>query len=326
MNKSFIPYHLRQNKSIDRNLFIGLLSMLNRYFLIKEYEYISMGGAFLEDFKVVHGNTGIRKMISFEMDENTFTRQKFNLPLNCINLKLISSSDFIMEYDFPRKSIIWLDFTTPSRMSSDLNDVFQLVGKLKRGDILKVTLNAHVASLNSDGAASELEKKGKRYEYLENLIGDYLPADINPDMITTKRYPQVLFDTLKLTIDKGIGAMSNLFFQPLSSFLYSDGMQMMTFTGVILEKSELKDFRKTTMVHRWKLSIFDRTSPLSINIPDLSVKERIFLDSLLPKHTPRVIQRKLKYLLANNEQDSIDKIENYVNYYKEFPYFSKIVI
>ena len=82
MNRSFIPYHLRQNKAIDRNLFIELLRMINRRFLIRKYEYISMGGPFLEDFKGIHASTGISKMTSFEMDRNTFLRQKFNRHLS----------------------------------------------------------------------------------------------------------------------------------------------------------------------------------------------------------------------------------------------------
>ena len=67
MSGGTVPYHLRQNKAIDRSLFIDLLARLNRCRDISDYTYIGFGGPFLEDFKSVHSFTGISKMISIEM-------------------------------------------------------------------------------------------------------------------------------------------------------------------------------------------------------------------------------------------------------------------
>jgi hypothetical protein len=70
-----------------------------------------MGGPFLEDFKVVHAATSIKRMTSIEIDANTFLRQKFNRPLTCIQLLNEASSDFIHRYSFDDSVIFWLDFT-----------------------------------------------------------------------------------------------------------------------------------------------------------------------------------------------------------------------
>jgi hypothetical protein len=48
-----IPYHLRQNKAIDRNLFTDLLSRIGRYKNISDYTYYGFGGPYMEDFKVL---------------------------------------------------------------------------------------------------------------------------------------------------------------------------------------------------------------------------------------------------------------------------------
>ena len=326
MDKSFIPYHLRQNKAIDRNLFIELLYMVNRYFPIRKYEYLSMGGAFLEDFKIVHAHTGIERMISFEMDLNTFQRQKYNRPLKCVKLQNKTSADFIRDYDFPKQTIVWLDFTTPARLNSDLNDVFALMGKLDRGDVVNVTLNAHAASISISGNIPEVERPQRRFEHLENLIGDYMPADITSAMITNREYPSVLYKIIKLVVDRGISVSPDLFFQPLTSFVYADGQQMLTFTGVILRRDEAKTFLTETGIRKWDLSVVDRDAPLQIKIPELSIKERMLFDSLLPKSSAERIQRKLNYLIAVNDAESLESIENYIRYYKQYPYFSKVVL
>ena len=44
------PYHQRPNKTVDRYLFVELLSKINRYRHIGDYSYIGLGGPSLEDF------------------------------------------------------------------------------------------------------------------------------------------------------------------------------------------------------------------------------------------------------------------------------------
>ena len=177
----------------------------------------------------------------------------------CLICKIISCFQKVVCFFIPNRVSFAkkLDFTTPSRLGSDLNDVFQLVGKLRRGDVVKVTLNAHTASIPSNGAKSELEKPRKRLEHLENAIGDYLPIGTNADMITNSAYPKVLFDSLKLAIDKGMAGSRDEYFQPLTSFVYADGMQMMTFTGIILNLKETKSFFRATEIGRWDLSVIE---------------------------------------------------------------------
>ena len=46
------PYHLRPNKAIDRFLLVDLLRHVP-YEERKRYEYIGLGGPFLEDFKIM---------------------------------------------------------------------------------------------------------------------------------------------------------------------------------------------------------------------------------------------------------------------------------
>lgn len=80
-------YHLRPNKSIDRNLFVQTLIGLTSVFPVADYWYTGFGSYMFDDFKILHERLNISKMISLEADPQVFSRAKFNLPYNCIDVK-----------------------------------------------------------------------------------------------------------------------------------------------------------------------------------------------------------------------------------------------
>ena len=326
MSARSIPYHLRQNKAIDRNLFVELLSMVNRYFVVSKYEYISMGGPFLEDFKVIHSATGISRMISLEESDDVYRRQEFNRPLSCIKLVPENSSTFIGRYQFEKPTIIWLDFTSPTKLASNLGDVYEVTTKLKPKDILKITLNANASAILKERTPDDPEVLKRRLEELENEIGEFLPSDVDKTMVSNQAYPTLLFRVLELILDKAVGSNSPNYFQKLASYAYADGQTMLTFTGAILDRSETKNFMKETEIGKWSLGAVNRTDPVPIAVPELSIKERMYLDSLLPKFKAATLQKRLSYLIADSEILSTEGLENYVRYYKQFPYYSKVVV
>lgn len=77
------PYHLRHNKAVDRFLFIDLISKINEVSngAIASYTYHSLGGPFLEDFKLMHHYFPLINMVCIEKDLETHKRQKFNCPI-----------------------------------------------------------------------------------------------------------------------------------------------------------------------------------------------------------------------------------------------------
>ena len=322
MNGSFIPYHLRQNKAIDRNLFVEALSMINRVYPIKDYQYISMGGPFLEDFKVVHAATGIKKMISFESRNETFRRQKFNCPLNCIDLLEADSTSFIHDHSFDDPTIIWLDFTTT--LDKCLSDIFELAAKLKEGDIVKLTFNADAASIHPIGRNRSIAQLKERLLTLDGMLGAYLPTDADHLMVTDEKYPDLLFRMVELVIDRAMGKTGKLFFQPLTAYVYADSARMLTCTGIVLNRTKSMTFLNETGIRKWKLGVVGKSRPLPISVPELSIKERMFLDALLPKSGTALLQKRLKHLIAPKDDESLEGIRNYAMYYRQFPYFSKI--
>ena len=60
---SSLPYKLRPNKAVDRELFLSLLCRLGAHLMVERYKYIGLGGPFLEDFRLLHKRTGIKEML-----------------------------------------------------------------------------------------------------------------------------------------------------------------------------------------------------------------------------------------------------------------------
>ena len=289
---------MRQNKAIDRYAFIELLSKIDSYCGISKYKYIGFGGHSFEDFKYIHSRFAINDMTSIEQNKEVHKRQKFNKPHNCINCLLKSSNDFINEFQADKETIIWLDYTTPSQIRFQIDEIQSVVSKLAHSDIVKITLNAHSSSYSTDSHE-------KRFNTLKNKLGDLFPiADVTSEMMTEAKFPEALCLILKFAIDSSLQGFPDIIFQPLSLFSYRDGQTMLTITGIILEKDKAEDFFGKTNIKNWELSNTNWTKPYSINVPDLTIRERLYIDSLLPNNGVDEIQKSLNSLFHDEEGES----------------------
>lgn len=319
-----IPYHLRQNKSIDRSLFIDLLSRIGRYRNISDYTYVGFGGPFLEDFKFLHSTLRIHKMISIESDSNVAARQKFNLPLSCIQITNQLSGDFLTTHDFDGPSIVWFDYAIPGLLAEQLAESQSLVSKLTAGDIFKITLNASPEPLGKPNDGSDL--KSYRAKIAMRRLTDYGPAVIDPDSVTTANFPTLLLQALYSACKRGVEGDRRLYVQPLSAFVYKDGQQMLTATAIVLNHADKDSFFTHTRLNHWAYSNFEWIQPLSISVPDLSAKERLYIESLLPGGEASTIRESLGYYVGSSEREANELLENFINYYRLSPYYSRVVM
>lgn len=320
-----IPYHLRQNKAIERNLFVDLLGRVGRHFNISDYRYIGFGGPFLEDFKHLHSALRITDMVSLEMDDNVYRRQIFNKPLACISLRMESSSDFLGSYDFdsPGNLIVWLDYAT-TQTSLQLSEVQQLVEKLGHGDVFKITLNASPVALGHDDAG--IHKMEKRAETAKVVLGDYGPAKIDATNVTTRNYPGLLLKALLNAAKHGLAGDPELIMEPLASFVYADGQQMLTFIGVLIKPEEKDNFFSRTRLKLWPYYNDCSSQPSSISVPVLSMKERVHVESMLPGATADQIFDDFKFFVGKDKREAKSEMENFISFYRMFPWYSRVVI
>ncbi len=329
MSGGSLAYQLRPNKAVDRNLFIELLNKLNRVVNISDYSYYGFGGPFLEDFKLMHAHLRIGKMISIEASEDVHLRQQFNSPLGCIKFLRQASGEFLESESFDEPSIVWLDYTDPSKIGEQLKEINYLVTKLSSGDILKVTINCSPSALGGKpDPATGKDLQEVRLEILESRLNEYFPSDTKPEMLIPDEFGKVMFKAIELAIKRGMDGKRKDYFQILSSIVYKDGQQMLTLTGVILDddNEKISTFFKDTRLKNWPSVLLEWTEPKRINVPELSVKERICIDHMLPDNSIDNIKNALGFSIGGNESEMVSLIENYINYYRQYPLFSRVVL
>lgn len=335
MSGANVPYHMRQNKAVERMLFVDMLTKVNRQLPIGKHRYISFGGAFLEDFKLIHSHFGNDKMISIEQSEVALKRQAFNLPLSCITALHRESGQFVDEYESNgEQSIIWLDYTSPSALRSQIQEVQTLLPKLQVGDILKITLNANPMALRSgiyiiDGKRELAEVTRKaQFDVLSNRLGDMLPATVSQEDMTPAKFPNVLLRTMEFAINtamEGRRIAEGVCFLPLVAFSYQDGQQMFTLTGVLVAETGRESFLRETEIENWEHSCTNWNGPNRIAVPALTPREKLIIDRLLPNSQVQQIQDALGFCLGDEEGESLDAIDNYRRYYRYYPNFQRVI-
>jgi hypothetical protein len=237
-------------------------------------------------------------------------------------------NDFIEDFQRENETIIWLDYTKPSRLRSQIEEFQAIIDKLLPLDIIKVTLNAHAASyLEAQKENKPDVIQNQRLVELCEKLGDIFPsAKVTTDMMTHNRFPEALSVILEFAANIATQVRPNIYFQPITSFSYADGQKMLTITGILLEKDKQIDFFDKTNIGKWELSNINWGKPLNINIPNLTIKERLYIDSLLPNSNVENIQSELGFSFDKDDDVSIDMLKTYVLFYRQSPFFSRIVV
>ncbi|MGM0164733.1 O-methyltransferase [Enterococcus sp. DIV1059_2] len=324
-------YHLRPNKFIDRQVFLNSLIKLQTYLDFSHYCYVGFGSYQFDDFKLMHNILEISNMISLECDPEIKKRAEFNKPFNCIEIESTTSTNFIDSFGHDKNNyIFWLDFTNPADIGKQFSDYCSLINQLEEGDILRITLNANPSSLGEKGDRKGEELWRERLEELKTRIGQYLPTDVRNDQLATKKYPLLLLSALKNATNQTLkeSAIQKLFPVPILSSIYADGQQMVTLSILILddhnkEKNILASlypqFKHDDMIVEevknlvWNL-------PNKISIPSLSTKEILTMNSMLPvKDAKEILKNEFSFIFEDEE-----KIDNYLNFYKIYPYFREV--
>ena len=331
MSASSIPYHLRPHKSVDRRLFVELLARFERWRPIENYAYVSMGAYALEDHKMVHRRFGITKLIAFDREKNIVARQKFNRPVKscrCLPLEsgeVIGSIEEILEASGSEDLagvVVWLDYTDPSGLGTQIREFQDLLGRLEDGDVIRVTVNAHAPTLGdakgSDGKyllADELLEV--RFKKLQERIGDFLPANASPIDVEKEKLPRLLARSFGRAAMEVMPPERKITFSPLSILSYADGQRMLSMTGALVKREDEDQMRSRIDLQSWPFQSSGWNSMASLNVPDLTVRERMFLEREIDA-PPDEIAEGLGFEFGD-DIDVTEFVEQYRRYYRFYP-------
>lgn len=331
MSGSSIPYHLRPHKAVDRRLFLDLLSRYERWLPLLGHVYISMGAFPLEDHKQAYRILGLTKLVAFDMEDHIVSRQRFNRPTEACHCLRYSSGEFIdqlnqilEERGFGTSRIIfWLDYTRPSELGEQIREFEALLGKLREGDIVRVTVNAEPEALSSSrrtrrGRLSTLELQKERLKRLRQRISEYLPSDTTPDHMTEDLLPVVIASAFGKAASKAFPPQSPTTFAPLSIVRYADGQQMLSITGAVTEKARLNEMTSKMGLAYWPLASTQWDAVHQLLVPSLTIRERLFLERCILSAAPPDIIAELGFDQAG--EIPMDRfLESYRDYYRFYP-------
>jgi hypothetical protein len=307
------PYHLRPNKAVDRFLLIDLLKKLHGCLELSQYTYYGFGGPFLEDFRLFYQFFPEIDLVSLESDYATFKRQQFHKFSKVLKLENKSFHDFLGDFESDGKEIFWLDYTNFDIGRFD--ELNRLLANSESGVLVKVTLrlgrdvNTYEIYGSQHGGIKEFIKK--YHEFLPNPLPKY--------HLEPRKFPKLVQDMIQIAAEKALPANCGFIFQPLNSVYYSDGTQMLSVTGIVLRNSEKN--KVNNCLKNWKFSNLSwKKDPIRIDVPFLSLKERLHLEEFLPDNG-NALAKRMKYSVGDN---NIKQLSQYADFYSYYPYFVKV--
>lgn len=347
MSGGYVSYSIRPSKTVERLLFVELLSRVDRALPrpMHQYCYIGLGGPFLDDFRLMYAEFAMRQMISIERDPQVHRRQQFNKPFGHIQCLNVESGEFIDDLETSAdcgQRLLWLDYTEAGAgaLRRQIQEIETLLPKLAAYDIVKVTLNANPSTLGNSVKVRDAlhgttylqklqgeELQEHRLSELRAGLEDKLPGEIDGQTIdsehlTHSRFPRLVLAVIEQAAYRAMRGTTRMKLQPLASYAYADTHQMITFTGIMLPGDDVREFFRASDLKAWKLAQTDwSTPPIPIRVPFMSMKERNRVDSLLHRGRGKTLQRHLRILLQETEEESAAALDDYKKFNRQYSHF-----
>jgi hypothetical protein len=255
-------------------MFIDALQRLSLAgFDIGDYQYTGFGSIFFVDFILFHKLLGLKRLLSVEYSAKIEKRVRFNRPFKQIDIEIKSITDVIPTLSADRKHLLWLDYDDVLQ-ESQIADIVLAGTYLTAGSLLLVTVDAEPPGGDSDGPH-------QWKQHFERQAGDFLGSKTQLIDFTASNLLAVNIEVLGRAISYGLGGREAKF-MPLFNFVYRDGHKMLTIGGMIVTESEKRKLEASTLnltsYYRRDLS----APPYEIRVPNLTRKERMFLDPHMP--------------------------------------------
>jgi hypothetical protein len=277
---------------------------------IGEYRYVGMGANRFYDFLLIHRYLGITKMISLEHDEIFYERAKFNAPYSFINVKKISSTDFIATDEKEEKSIYWLDYDggISRQIISDINDY---AAGTKLGDFLFMTVSGNAPRV------IDRENNVSRLVWLQDQLGA-VAGEVTIEDVERATFPDAVHKVLWASFKTAFAARTDGVFFPLLQISYSDSMPMITFGGAFLAIGQALALKSKLTRHLPFLNLAE-CSKYEIRSLHLTDRERALFDIAVTSSNTRSSERnKLKKLgFRDAEINSYKDLLRYLPRYVE---------
>lgn len=212
---------------------------------------------------------------------------------------------------------------------------FQVVLKaVPAGSVVRLTLRAQpevdLRPLEERLTEDMLNRLRKEVETkFEEQFSKVLPHPVAGALATPEDYARMVQLMIRRAASVALDQPgSERDFLPVHSMRYDDHTQMLSVTGVVVNRQEIAEMREKLNAVRF--ANFDWAVPDQINIPALSAKERHKLEKLLPiengNEAGAVLFTELGYFIDNSEAATKRQLAQYADYHREYPQFVRIAV
>lgn len=325
-------YNLKTNKSVDRLLFVDILRKLDPE--CKDYTYYSLGGPFLEDLRVMDHFFPEMKLVSLESNEQTYKRQNFNKFSSRIELRHQGISEFIInEYNPESKSVFWLDYT--DLKLERLTEFQSLLSKVIINSVVRITLNA-APSIDLSSIKNRVSEdifnqiKNNYIQELNDRYDKFLDTEIDQSVIRKgENFATMVQGLVRMAASKELEVIgNNTIYLPLQSVYYTDTTRMLSVTGIVCKREDVENIKNK--VKNCRFINTDWNKPHELNIPALTLKERLHLEAYLPvkmgEDAGQILYNNLNYKINDTERKTIEQLTHYAECQRDYPTFIRASI
>lgn len=330
MSGTSIPYHLRPNKHIDREIFFDCVKRVLAHSTPEDYAYMSMGGKHLVDHSTIYRAIGISQLLSFDMDAHIVARQNFNKPFASVDCRELSSKKFLSDFEsitnaFPDATnfIVWLDYTSASNRLQQLQEFQSLLQKMAHGDIARITVNADPRNSNPRGDHSFKTIFEYRLDQFQRQMRSFA-GTLTVDSMQDEKFPYAVAACVANAAKGARSGTGHVIVRPLNIQWYTDGTPMVSLTCVVLERSKADEYMSHPSIASWPYLAKKWSDVSAIRVPDLSITERAFIDQAHPTKAPKIIASEIGFLFDGDLSASEKQIQSYISYNRFYPSFKRI--
>jgi hypothetical protein len=310
-------YNYRPAKAVERKIFIELLKEMYGITGLLDATYIGLGSIFFSDFRLVHKELGISKMVNIEVNQADQERFEYNKPYACIELLWGMSTDILPTLDWNGTKIIWLDYDGSLKQYM-IEDVEIIFSALQPDSFYFATCNSSMQRFYNKNLNKHNEKQ------FAQEFGNYSPFGLTSEMLTNKNSPLLIRDIInsqiKHTLDLRNAAIQEvgekLLYVQLLLITYQDGAPMFSTGGILKRRKDLKRLVREPFMSLPYIRTGDKA--LDIESPILTNSEIDLINSFLPN--------KVKNFMTKGELRFIPETEKekYFNLYRYYPSFVEI--
>jgi len=331
-----INYALRPHKFVDRRLFMEVLSRFSNFLPLQNHAYVGLGSFAMEDHKLVNASFGTQVLISLEVEPDVVARQRFNAPLSCITATQHSTDDFVLSRAAilkeggasPEANVIaWFDMTDAQPVSVYLDTFASLLREGEIGDFIRFTVDVDGKTLARKREDEKYEVlRNRRFDKLRELLGTRLKRGATPqDLDDDLGIARLILHAFELATDEVFHLDARRIFEPLSLTTYADGHRMLSVSGSILGRDTVQECRARMHLENVPGGAGDWEALTNIQIPQLTVWEKLSLDRRIPAADAAELAAMLNFRL-HETIETTTLLSGYSTFHRFYPNFRHFVL